>query len=107
MADLWHSRSPPQALDLDALLAEGADGGAGGGQGASGSGGTLGGSAARALGLADTHAVWPLAQQARLFLVAVQAYQDERGEELGAAQVGGLCGWLCVILCGLLPEPGG
>lgn len=87
MEDLWRSRPPPQPLDLDAMLPpqaleQAADGGGGGGAGP-------GGSACKALGLADAHAVWTVPQNAALFLRAVQLFLDERGEEVGTAQVGG------------------
>ena len=83
MEDLWHSRRPPEPLDLDALLAEDANGSAGGG----GAAAAASGSACKALGLGDVHAVWDVRQNARLFLAAVQAFLDERADELGAAQV--------------------
>lgn len=91
MEDLWHSRRPPEPLDLDALLAGDADangsGSGGGGNGSGGGSAAVKGSACKALGLADAHAVWDVRQNAQLFLAAVQAYLDERADELGAAQV--------------------
>lgn len=70
MEDLWRSRRPPEALDLDALLAPaGADGGAVANGGANpGAAAAAGGSACKALGLADAHAVWSVRQSAALFL---------------------------------------
>lgn len=109
MADLWHTRRPPTPLDLDALLAEAGAAGAaeGAAEGAAANGcGAGGGSAARALGLGDAHAVWPLAQQARLFLAAVQAYHDERPGELGAAQVGRLAEGCGGCMPGMCPRRG-
>ncbi|PRW61037.1 SUMO-activating enzyme subunit 2 [Chlorella sorokiniana] len=80
MEDLWHSRRPPEPLNLDALLALEANGGSGSAAPAAK------GSACKALGLTDAHAVWDVQQNARVFLVAVQAFLDERADELGAAQ---------------------
>lgn len=83
MEDLWHSRQPPEPLDLDALL------GSNGDAAPAASAAAAGGSACKALGLTDTHAVWDVPQNARLFLAAVQAFLDQRPDELGAAQVCG------------------
>lgn len=85
MEDLWHSRRPPEPLDLDSLLAADANGGSGSAAPAAE------GSACKALGLTDAHAVWDVQQNARVFLSAVQAFLDERADELGAAQVGAGC----------------
>lgn len=45
-------------------------------------------SACRSLGLLSAHSVWDLRQNARVFLEAVRLFLDERGEEVGALQVG-------------------
>lgn len=55
---------------------------------AGGGGGEV--SACRALGLTDPHAVWDLAANARVFVEAVASFLEERGEEVGSAQV---CVW--------------
>ncbi|KAL4446285.1 hypothetical protein ABPG77_003092 [Micractinium sp. CCAP 211/92] len=81
MDDLWRSRPAPQPLDLDSLLPQ-----AQGQQANGGAGAGAGGSACKALGLADAHAVWTVAQNAALFLQAVQQFLDDRPEEIGAAQ---------------------
>lgn len=81
MEDLWHSRRPPEPLDLDALLPPQPNGDSGSAAPAAK------GSACKALGLTDAHEVWDVGQNARVFLAAVQAFLDERADELGAAQV--------------------
>lgn len=92
MEDLWRSRPAPQPLDLDSLLPQ-----AQGQQANGGAGAGAGGSTCKALGLADAHAVWTVAQNAALFLQAVQQFLDDRPEEIGAAQVG----------AGPMPRPAG
>lgn len=81
MSDLWRSRRPPEPLDLDALL------GASPAAASNGTAAASSGSACKALGLADAHAVWSAQQNAALFVRAVQAFVDERPDELGSAQV--------------------
>ena len=90
MEDLWKSRRPPEALDLDALLAPaGNDSAAAAANGAPAVDASTGtGSVCKALGLSDSHAVWDVRQNAQLFLKAVELFLDERPHELGSAQVG-------------------
>ena len=92
MEDLWHSRRPPEALDLDALLLHEANGSSGSAEP------PTKGSACKALGLSDAHIVWDVRQNARVFLAAVQAFLDERADELGTAQVKPAC---CCPCCWL------
>lgn len=87
MEDLWHSRRPPEALNLDALLPHEANGSSGSAEP------PAKGSACKSLGLTDAHAVWDVRQNACVFLAAVQAFLDERADELGTAQVGSA--WCC------------
>eukprot|EP00887_Chlorella_sp_A99_P005739 scaffold1.g5739.t1 len=89
--DLWKARPPPQPLSLADILprrafaANGcsADGAAAADGSASPAGAMA--TACRALGLADPHAVWDVAQSARVFLEAVRLFHEARGEELGSA----------------------
>lgn len=101
LEDLWRSRRPPEALDIDAMLAPPTAAAAGQGAGAAAAANgaaaadagplTVGGSAAKALGLSDAHAAWDARQCAALFVRCVRAYLEERPGELGAAVVSG--GW--------------
>lgn len=87
MEDLWRSRRPPQALDLDALRMPAY--GDGGDQPAAIEAGVpaTASSACKELGLSDAHSVWNDQQNAAVFLRAVALFLDGRSHELGSAQV--------------------
>lgn len=86
MEDLWRSRRPPQALDLDALRMPAY--GDGGDQPAAIEAGVpaTASSACKELGLSDAHSVWNDQQNAAVFLRAVALFLDGRSHELGSAQ---------------------
>lgn len=80
---MWEGRRPPAALDLDALLP-------GGGAAVPEAARAAPGTACKALGLEDQHAVWDAAQNAAVFLEATRRFLEQRTEELGAVSVRGV-----------------
>jgi ubiquitin-like 1-activating enzyme E1 B len=83
MEDLWTNRPPPQPLDLDAILASADDGAAQ----CPAPVVDASGSACKALGLDNAHAVWAVRDNALVFLQAIEMFLDSRTDELGSAQV--------------------
>ncbi len=76
--ELWKVRAKPTPLFLSTTLPNGPPTD-------TDNPSSTGPSAARALGLTDTHACWSTADNARVFVSAVTRFLSQRAQEVGAA----------------------
>ncbi|KAK9806335.1 hypothetical protein WJX72_010622 [[Myrmecia] bisecta] len=88
MKDLWTTRTPPTPLVLDDILESPPSNGPHAPAKAAASNGHAGASASasRALGLRDSHQMWSLRDNARVFLESIRTFLEQRPEDVGAAE---------------------